>query len=57
MGILTWIIFGLIAGAIAKAIHPDRPRRLDCNNYYRYYRFNCWRMVRVNDFWRRCYRL
>ncbi|MCL1664563.1 hypothetical protein BAS09_06875 [Elizabethkingia ursingii] len=22
MGILTWIIFGLIAGAIAKAIHP-----------------------------------
>ena len=23
MGILTWIIFGLIAGAIAKAIHPD----------------------------------
>ena len=23
MGILTWIIFGLIAGAIAKAIHQD----------------------------------
>ncbi|MCW3168503.1 GlsB/YeaQ/YmgE family stress response membrane protein [Chryseobacterium sp. 09-1422] len=22
MGILTWIIFGLIAGAIAKALHP-----------------------------------
>ncbi|WP_291066002.1 MULTISPECIES: GlsB/YeaQ/YmgE family stress response membrane protein [unclassified Empedobacter] len=22
MGILTWIIFGLIVGAIAKAIHP-----------------------------------
>ncbi len=22
MGILTWIIFGLIAGAVAKAIHP-----------------------------------
>ncbi len=24
MGILSWIIFGLIAGAIAKAIHPGR---------------------------------
>ncbi|MDM1063980.1 GlsB/YeaQ/YmgE family stress response membrane protein [Empedobacter falsenii] len=24
MGILTWIIFGLIAGAIAKAIHPGK---------------------------------
>jgi uncharacterized membrane protein YeaQ/YmgE (transglycosylase-associated protein family) len=24
MGILSWIIFGLIAGAIAKAIHPGK---------------------------------
>ncbi len=24
MGILSWIILGLIAGAIAKAIHPGR---------------------------------
>ncbi|WP_312554505.1 GlsB/YeaQ/YmgE family stress response membrane protein [Empedobacter brevis] len=24
MGILTWIIFGLIAGAIAKALHPGK---------------------------------
>lgn len=24
MGILAWIIFGLIAGAIAKAIHPGK---------------------------------
>ncbi len=24
MGILSWIIFGLIAGLIAKAIHPGR---------------------------------
>jgi len=24
MGIITWIIFGLIAGAIAKAIHPGQ---------------------------------
>lgn len=24
MGILSWILFGLIAGAIAKAIHPGK---------------------------------
>ncbi|WP_018626356.1 GlsB/YeaQ/YmgE family stress response membrane protein [Niabella aurantiaca] len=24
MGILSWIIFGLIAGAIAKALHPGK---------------------------------
>lgn len=24
MGIISWIVFGLIAGAIAKAIHPGR---------------------------------
>jgi uncharacterized membrane protein YeaQ/YmgE (transglycosylase-associated protein family) len=24
MGVLSWIIFGLIAGAIAKAIHPGK---------------------------------
>ncbi|WP_052910890.1 GlsB/YeaQ/YmgE family stress response membrane protein [Riemerella anatipestifer] len=24
MGILSWLLFGLIAGAIAKAIHPGR---------------------------------
>jgi uncharacterized membrane protein YeaQ/YmgE (transglycosylase-associated protein family) len=24
MGILAWIIFGLIAGAIAKALHPGK---------------------------------
>jgi uncharacterized membrane protein YeaQ/YmgE (transglycosylase-associated protein family) len=24
MGILAWILFGLIAGAIAKAIHPGK---------------------------------
>ncbi|WP_018675340.1 GlsB/YeaQ/YmgE family stress response membrane protein [Riemerella columbina] len=24
MGILTWLLFGLIAGAIAKAIHPGK---------------------------------
>ncbi len=24
MGIIAWIIFGLIAGAIAKAIHPGK---------------------------------
>lgn len=24
MGILAWLIFGLIAGAIAKAIHPGK---------------------------------
>ncbi len=24
MGIITWILFGLIAGAVAKALHPGR---------------------------------
>lgn len=24
MGILSWVIFGLIAGAIAKALHPGK---------------------------------
>ncbi|MFT3902314.1 MAG: GlsB/YeaQ/YmgE family stress response membrane protein [Niabella sp.] len=24
MGVLSWIIFGLIAGAIAKALHPGK---------------------------------
>ena len=24
MGILSWILFGLVAGAIAKAIHPGK---------------------------------
>ncbi len=24
MGILSWILFGLIAGAVAKAIHPGK---------------------------------
>ncbi len=26
MGIFSWILFGLIAGAIAKVIHPGRDR-------------------------------
>ncbi len=24
MGVLSWILFGLIAGAIAKALHPGK---------------------------------
>ena len=44
MGILTWIIFGLIAGAIAKAIHPGKDpggwlvtiNYGDCRRFYRW---------------------
>lgn len=27
MGIVSWIVFGFIAGAIAKLVHPGRHRR------------------------------
>jgi uncharacterized membrane protein YeaQ/YmgE (transglycosylase-associated protein family) len=50
MGILTWIIFGLIAGAIAKAIHPGKDPRMDYNNYHRNSGSYAWRLAWINAF-------
>ena len=59
MGILTWIIFGLIAGAIAKAIHPGS----DPGGWIATIIIGIIgsvvnrRLAGINDFWCRCYRL